>query len=532
MHTVLCVYRYDIMQLCWKPAEERPTMADILSQLESLRDEFARNTPFTASGRKKRMSFQSPKTTPTAPPTKQVPVARNPASDAVPARKFTGAHKPRRPAPKVPEEGSMKRRSTMQAEPVLNGAHHTLEKSDRAQPSEPSHEEPHGTEHEIEGMLKWNPLFEEMERKQREKENKAGLTGERERASQDQGGGLQEEGDPREGVLFVNRSAKEKEEEEEEEEEEERGEEGEGGEEEGEVQVMEAEEEGEWEEEDEEDDNFILEPPEDFSQSSMEREDETGLISPTNQAPSHTPYDPTESHYTSIDDFDPSTEESSREPSPEEQRRTNSVSLPAPQKPPGHTAHNNMDTRESKTSEAKGKVSADMSGSGKPGDRGRLSPQSHHRREEPPPAVKSKEHGKHSLHSKKGKPNSTDEPDSQYRQPTGSPPAVKSKEHGKHSLHGRKIKPNSMGDPDSRYHQLTPTESPPAVKSKEHGKRSLHGRKGKSNFADDQDSRYRRPTGRIPGLVKRAPSWGKGGALEEDDLPNVVYDDEVAELLW
>ena len=57
------------------------------------------------------------------------------------------------------------------------------------------------------------------------------------------------------------------------------------------------------------------------------------------------------------------------------------------------------------------------------------------------------------------------------------------------------------------------------------------------NFDEDIDSRYRRPTSRIATLLKRAPSWGRsgkggGGGAAEDDIPNVVYDDEVSALIW
>ena len=426
------------MQLCWKPANERPPMADILSQLEEVRDDIARNTPSTSSRRKKITSSHSPKPTSTAPrpkqatSEKQTPTVTSVAS----AKRCRGAnHKPRRPPPKVPEEGSLKRGTTMQP-PVSNTAHHSLQKSTKTFEKT---QEPHQIKHKITGagVLEVNPLFEEME--QLEKENEATITGVEERAPQR--GRLQEGGDSVEGVLFVNHSAEEEDEEDEE---------VEGGEREGvgrmDIVDAEAEEDG-WVEDE---DDFILEPPEDFSQISVEREDLH-----TNAA-SHPSYDPSESHYTSIDDFDASVEEPPQEPAPEEQWRADSFTIPMASHAYAAT-HINVDTRETRKQWNGSRSSA----SRKTGDDFSVPPLS-------------------------------------YR-----------------SVRGHSAKEAAaVGKKGGKKTELAGTYEP--------------------DF-DNLDSRYRRPTSRISGLLKRAPSWGrsgKNGTSGDDDIPNVVYDDEVSALIW
>lgn len=162
------------MQLCWKAAEERPTMAGVLQRLESLRDDIARNTP--SSRKKKNISLShSPKTTPSSTPTvphnkatptttptqphanratptqphskratptttapkphpnrvppKTTPTKPHPSSTTPtePHPKPSDKRKsypPRRPAPKLPEEGSLKRRSrTTIPTSIPNDAH-------------------------------------------------------------------------------------------------------------------------------------------------------------------------------------------------------------------------------------------------------------------------------------------------------------------------------------------------------------------------------------------------------------------------
>lgn len=277
------------------------------------------------------------------------------------------------------------------------------------------------------GMLKSNPLFEEMERRE---------GGARQ-------SGVQEEGDSRKGVLFVNPSAVE--------------EMGEGGrddekkeqveevEKKREEEEVEEEEEDESEEEDEveeeEEDDFILEPPEDFSQSSVEREDETGLVVPTNTASS--PY-AAESHYTSIDDFDPDSQGSQE--SLEEHPPTD----PDP------------------------------------------TPFSHHL-----------QGGCHIMHHGGG----------------GNTGA-----RGGGVLNGERSRKNGSV---ASYYSEREIQTVAAATARDN-------EIDEEEFDDEIDSRYRRPTGRIPGM-KRVPSWGRSdqrSALEEDDLPSVVYEDDVAALIW
>ena len=283
-------------------------------------------------------------------------------------------------------------------------------------------------------MLKSNPLFEEMERRERMEGG----------ARQSGGVGVQEEGDSRKGVLFVNPSAVE--------------ETGEGGREDEkkeqveevgkkqEEEEVEEEEEDEREEEDEveeeEDDDFILEPPEDFSQSSVEREDETGLVVPTNAA-SSSPY-AAESHYTSIDNFDPDSQGSQE--SLEEHPPTD----PDP------------------------------------------TPFSHHL-----------QGGRHIMHHGGG----------------GNTGA-----RGGGALNGERAqKTGSVAS----YYSEREIQAVAAATARDN-------EIDEEEFDDEIDSRYRRPTGRIPG-TKRVPSWGRSdqrSALEEDDLPSVVYEDDVAALIW
>ena len=126
-----------------------------------------------------------------------------------------------------------------------------------------------------------NPLFGDMEHKDIRRDT-----------SDEEGGGrkgVREEGDAREGVLFVNQLAEE-EEEEREGGRETREEIGEG---------AHTEKQNVWQYDEDGEEDFILEPPEDFSQVSGEREEEIGL--PLGMADDL--YNPSESQCTSIDDF-------------------------------------------------------------------------------------------------------------------------------------------------------------------------------------------------------------------------------------
>lgn len=460
---VMC--RYDIMQLCWKAENERPTMADVLNRLEAVREDIAHSTPSTASRRKKVGSTDSPKTTPTiqhphrvdqAPPTTTSTVAAHkrkiassgssqttptiphphrvdqtpPTTTSTAAAHNRPSSKPRRPAPKLPEEGSLKRGTKMK--PVVpNNAHHPIEKSiNEAERPKVSQKPRHQTGHKSAGtgMLKANPLFEEVE--QQEKGNEVIISGGSHR-------GLQVEDDPNKGVLFVNRSA------EEEvarvagmEEVERQGMEGEFGEE----AVMEAEEE-------DEDDDFILEPPEEFSQSSVERDDEgTHISTEIRNSASYPPYDPSQSSYTSIDDFDPSIEKSLQQPSSDEQQRTDRFTS-------------------SKTS-----------------------------------------HAPITAHMMDVDPRDT----RKQRKATSSSKRVRED-------------PSAGKVSQLCYSQkMTPVEK----------EVEQEGSKMEIDEPDFEDSRYRRPTSRISGLLKRAPSWGRSSTSGDDDMPNVVYNDEVSALIW
>lgn len=419
------------MQLCWKAENERPTMADVLSRLEAVRDDIVHNTPSTTSRRKKMTSSESPKTTPTIQHphrVDQTPPIASATRKAAPGKTSSSSlsGRPRRPAPKIPEEGSLKRGTTMHPA-VPNDAHCPIKRSINANLEAQKSEvisNRHITHKTAEaGILKTNRLFEEMER---EKENEAVITGAPH-------GGLQVEEDPKEGVLFVNRLAEEEGEKVEVERQEMEGgggwkTEAEGGGF-GEENVMEAEE--------EDDDDFILEPPEEFSQSSMERDDEA--------APYPT-YHPSQSSYTSIDDFEPNVETSSQQPSSNDHHRVNGVT--PPQTSHAHiTAHSNMmdiDTREQR----KAVNSSKKLGKASSGDK--------------------------FSHSKMA-------------------PVQKSVVEQEE----RKMRSDEIDEPDF-----------------------------------DDNSQYRRPTSRISGLLKRAPSWGRSSTSGDDDMPNVVYDDEVSALLW
>lgn len=278
------------------------------------------------------------------------------------------------------------------------------------------------------GMLKSNPLFEEMERRER-------VEGE---ARQSGRGTIQEEDDSSKGVLFVNASAVE-----------EAGEGGRENKEEEEVEEVgrkreegEKQEEEEEVEEEEEDDDFILEPPEDFSQSSVEREDETGLVMPTTAA-SSSPY-AAESLYTSIDDFDPDSQGS------QESLEEHTLTDPDPK------------------------------------------PFSRHLQGE-----------RHVLHHEGG----------------GSTGAG-----GGGALNGERARKNESV---AAYYSEREVQAMAAATVRDN-------ELDEEDFDDEIDSRYRRPTGQIPG-TRRVPSWGRSdqrSALEEDDLPSVVYEDDVAALIW
>ena len=384
----VCVCRYDVMQQCWQPVEARATMADILARLEEIRGETARNTPSSMRKRKKSASPKTtPKTTPTTPPSKPAANTTRPdtgmAAAAVAGGKKSGGRKPRRPAPKVPEEGSLKRGTTLQSRDESEAQHnqHPLEKAHRARSVE-TRPNKHGLT--ASGMIKANPLVVEAELKRRR--DVGGVTREK------GGARVNEEEDDKEGLLLVNRMA---------EGEAERESEG----------VSEKRREGEMFVEADEDgleEDFILEPPEDFSQHSIGHDDETGFTSPANTN-TYKPHGPSKSRFTASDDFGGFEQPSLPELSAEERRA--SSSLPAAQTHP-ETHHVHMAAED--------------------------------------------------------------------------------------TLDG-------WNEPD---------------------------------FDDvDLDSQYRQPTSRVTALLKRAPSWGRseregGAGGGDDDIPNVVYDDEVSALIW
>ena len=289
------------MQSCWMLANERPTMPDVLHQLEDLRDEIARNTP--TSSRKRRITrsspSNSPKTTPTGTPIvphpkpatrmtqeEGIPPPTTTRSAKQPAEKRHGGkgYAPRRPAPKIPDEGSLKRGTTTKTSQVLNDSQqHPLEKTVKAQTEKKPSEVPQDVHHrsdkgEASGAVTSirNLVF----------------------ATMNEDDSVKEVDDVIEGILFVNQAAKENER----------------------VSELQKENEAEtepqnaWEEEEE--DDFILEPPIDFSQTSMDRDSPSlplaGLVDP------HDLYNPSESQCTSIDDFEQTFElPPSLEPSPE-----------------------------------------------------------------------------------------------------------------------------------------------------------------------------------------------------------------------
>ena len=433
------------MQLCWKPASERPTMPDVLHRLEELRDDIARNTPTSYRKRKIMRSSpsNSPKTTPTGTPIVPHPKpasrvtqtgtpptnTRDVQQSATKKRRGGKGYSPRRPAPKIPDDGSLKRGTTMKTSQVLNDpSQHPLEKSVKAQTEKQSSVAPHvqdvhPVKDEATGTVtsSTNPLFANMEAISHADED------------------VKEEDDVKEGMLFVNRSAKE------EDEMERFGDRG-----------KEAETGNAWED-DEEDDDFILEPPEDFSQTSMDKDSPSlplaGIVDP------HDLYNPSESQCTSIDDFEPSFElPPSPEPSPEEVQR----SIPA--QAPLHTHRD------------------DTAG----------------------------------LHNNRHK---------------------KRKKRRGDNDHGR-MNSDRMLPPLMSYQDQTEITGKNVSTAENIGGagREMEIERGwnEPDFADD-DSRYRRPTSRIKALLKRAPSWGRSGKEDgtgEDDIPNVVYDDDVSALIW
>ena len=483
------------MQLCWKPAKERPTMTDVVQRLENLRDDIARNT--LSSRKRKSILSHSPKITPnTTPPNRTpntTPIAVHagphpkgtvPTTEPHPKRVTPDSHSkrpmpaatptephpkkatpttkphpksyaPRRPAPKVPGEGSLKRRSKTEPTRVQNdatqhqhvpndahhqqeipngahqhqqiptGAQHPLEKDVRAGEVQPSNEPAVSSEHHsaTSAMGITNPGFAEVER-----EDEGGITG----AAEGMGAELREERDVEEGVLFVNRAAEAEE---------------------GEVkEPTENRGGGEWDLEDGQewgDEDFILEPPIDFSQPGMEYDNLPPDVD-----------NPSESVCTSIDDF---------EPIPEP--------LPPPKAPPkeqARTATGHEGSAHDVSSTARDRVDS------------------------------------------KGK--------------------KKQKKEGKK---GRRERRRERGDgtqasPLLTYH--TRGEIQPQVIDRGTGGEVREGWK-EPDFEEEEegeDSRYRRPTGQISkALLKRAPSWSRSGHNEGgDELPNAVYDDDVSALLW
>ena len=491
------------MQLCWKPAKERPTMTDVLQRLENLRDDIARNTP--SSRKRKSILSHSPKitpnttppnrtpnttpiavhagphpkgTTPTEPHPKRVtpdshskrpmpaatPTEPHPKKATPTTKPHPKSYAPRRPAPKAPGEESLKRGSNdaTQHQHVPNDAHHQQEIPNGAH----QHQQiPNGAQHVRAGEMEkqpsnepaaisehnrvtsamgiTNPGFAEVERK-----DEGGITGATE---EEMGAEFREERDVEEGVLFVNRAAEGEVEEEDVKgtEEEVKG---------TEEEVKEPTENrggGEWDLEDGQewgDEDFILDPPIDFSQPGMEDDDLPPDVD-----------NPNESLCTSIDDFEPIPEPlTSPNAPPKEQARTDSFATG--RKGPAHnvssTARDRVDSKSKKKQKKEGKKG---------------------RRE------RRRERGDGTQAS----------PLLTYRTRGEIQPQVIDRGTGGEVREGWK-------EPD--------------FEEKEEG----------------EDSRYRKPTGQISkALLKRAPSWSRSGHSEgEDKLPNVVYDDDVSALLW
>ena len=506
-YNVFSIYRYDIMQRCWKKAEERPTMVDVVKQLETLRDDIARNTPSSRKRRSISLS-RSPKTTPRSTPpearlqqapqitplkatptqpcpdshkttptqlpsdsNKSTPTEPRPNSNkaahthprpamittpktthpvqphpnassdppkASPPQKASStagkkrggkSYAPRRPAPKVPNEGSLKRGSTIVPVSTPISAHHQhpLEKSVKADTEKLAKEEEEEDEvrrAEVAVSVKENPGFVEEE----------GGGGEIMTVVSGRDGGV-EEG----GVFFENTAAAAEEEE---------ARQTDNGARDAEMEMERA---GEWDMGEEEgeggadqqewaDEDFILEPPIDFSQPGVEDEEFP-------QGGSHDLYNPDDSQCTSIDDFEP-----------------------IPQLPP----------------------------SPKPS---------------PKPSIKT--HHTHTGGGFSTAPALASESDKQK----------KKKKDGSRRRDRRRDKrgDGTQASPLLTYH--TP---------REHTARETGRGRGWNEREEEEDALYRRPTGDISSaLLKRAPSWGRSGKGEtEGDLPNVVYDDEVAALIW
>ena len=544
-------YRYDIMQLCWKVADKRPTMAELVGQLEQFRDYIARNTPSSRKRWRIGLSHSpkssttpksttprstptlqqrdgpSPKTTPNKPhpnttprddstkphltqeskfttPTvsepshgKSSPVLAKPGQPqrvSGTKRKPVKSHSPRRPAPKIPEEGSLKRKSAINpVQAPINAHRHPLEKAIKveSEQKEKMSDEPTkmGLSMVPAESVK-NPGFVEAERekevsnlssgvgegtaifvnKAAEEENREENEKERdERGREDSATELEMEGGT---AMFVNRAADEKKEEKGREErdgknsvtelEADRGtaifvnraadkeNEKEREEREDSPTELEAARGTEWIFEDEPgqewgDEDFILDPPIDFSQPGVEDDDDFP------QGDAYDQYNPNESQCTSIDDF---------EPIPH---------LPAPSPRLSLRTHTPEASSRAVVSPADGEV------------------REGHKRVD----------SKHKKKKKKG---------------AHEPRREKKKERGDGTQASQLLTYHSWGD-------IEP-----------------HEREGwgEQDFEEGEDFRYRRPTGQISSaLLKRAPSWGRSGKREtEDDMPNVVYNDEIAALIW
>ena len=458
-------------------------MVDILTKLEKMRDDLTTNTPTTSTRRRKTSADTQPKieiirVEPTQPPT---PPTNSPSNRAYPTndvKRPSEARRPRRPAPKIPEEGSLKRRST--AAPMLISAR-PLEK--RVEGVKAQHREDETQGIAGAGMLKSNPLFKEIERQEKEeergrrkRENREGVEEDGEEVGRERVfAGVESEQDLKEGVLLLNPSVREETR-------------MEGGGREGGVSRggIEREEErqverrgGEREEEEEEEewkDDFFLEPPEDFSQSSIEVQDATGLLPPPDLVPSlplnFTLSSPTlssnlpplthslpplgETHYTSLDDYSIGSQDSTILDAAEEEEE-------------GEEEGDGLYDRETSPP-----VSYHHSGRGLTWDE------------------------KATRINVGGALNGVKE---QEELPARFPSEVEA-------------------------HSLAHTHNTGAFRQDE---------EEEEDFDDDDDSMYRRPTSRIPGM-KRIPSWGRsdrsGDPGGQDDLPQVVYGDDVAALIW
>ena len=487
-------------------------MVDILTKLEKMRDNLTKKTPTTSARRTKTSAGTQPKieiirvesAQPLSPPTnspgsrvhptdnvktpsKERQPTNSPCNQMHPTndgKRLSEARKPRRSAPKIPEEGSLKQRST--DAPMLISAR-PLEENMRGVKLQ--HIEDETQAKRGAGMLKSNPLLEEIKkqekREKRKRENRESV--EEEDGRESVLAGVESEHDPKKGVLLVNPSFREETKME--------GGGREGGasrrgierEEKGEVERRgEEREELEEEEEEEEEwkDDFILEPPENFSQPSVEVQDATGLLPPPDLVPSlppnltpplssnvppftHSLTPVGEKYYTSLDDYSIGSQDSMIFDAAEEE---------------------DEEEEEEEEEEADGLYDREMS---------------------PPVSYHQSGHGLQS-----GRDLMWDERATRI--------------NGGGALNGVK----------EQEELLASFPSEVKARSLAHAHNTGVFRRDEEeeqDFDDEDDLMYRRPTSRIPGM-RHVPSWGhsdRSGTPEgQDDLPPVVYEDDVAALIW